>query len=445
MKRIMTIPVFSSNSVPRFIWDAVIIAAIVYSAITIPISLLFIDVTFNELFTFDFIVVTLFIIDIFIHFNSSYYDSYHEIFDRKKIAKNYLKTWFIIDFLSVFPFEYIYLYLFSDNGIDPATLKQFRMLRVLRLLRLSQVLRFTYTFIKHDFIDPGYVRLFSFGLIAFLVSHFVSCFWIYLEGIDTSNAPINQYVDAIYWTVTTLTTVGYGDITASTIEQKLYTIFVMLLGVAFYAYVIGNIATILSNINFAKATFINKVDSISAFLKYNQVPKSLQNKIKAYYQYVWSNKLVLNESDLLSDLPESYQRELTLFLNKTLIQKVPIFKTASKELIHELFNKLKLVMYGPNDNVFTKGQLSKGMYFINNGSITIHDPDNQEREIVTFTDGNFFGEMSLVLEASHNYNARVNTFSELHRLSRDDFQKVIKKHPDFAKQVELIIKERKKK
>ena len=443
MKRSMKLAVFSSNSVPRFIWDTVVIAAIVYSAITIPLSLLFIDQRFDDLLTFDIIVVILFLIDIFIHFNSSYFESYHEIFDRKKIVKNYLKTWFIIDFLSVFPFEYVYLLFYSENGVDPETLKQFRMIRVLRLLRLSQLFRFTYTFIKHDVIDPGFLRLFSFGIIAVLVSHFVSCIWISLEGINTNNDPMTQYIDAIYWTVTTLTTVGYGDITPMTTDQKLYTIFVMLLGVAFYAYVIGNIATILSNINYAKAKFINKVDSISAFLKYNQVPKALQNKIKSYYQYVWSNKLILNETDIFSDLPESYQHELTLFLNKTLIRKVPIFKNANKDLIQEIFLKLKARIYTPGDNVFLKGHLSKAMYFINNGSITIHSPDTKE-EVVTLKDGEFFGEMALVLKGSHNYNARVNTFTELHVLSREDFQEVVKKHPLFASQVESIIEQRKK-
>jgi hypothetical protein len=49
-----------------------------------------------------------FFIDIIVNFNSAYIDeSYEVIDDRKKIAKSYLVSWFLIDFLSIVPFELV--------------------------------------------------------------------------------------------------------------------------------------------------------------------------------------------------------------------------------------------------------------------------------------------------------------------------------------------------
>jgi len=49
-----------------------------------------------------------FFIDIVVNFNSAYIDeSYEVIDDRKKIAHSYLVSWFLIDFLSIVPFELI--------------------------------------------------------------------------------------------------------------------------------------------------------------------------------------------------------------------------------------------------------------------------------------------------------------------------------------------------
>jgi hyperpolarization activated cyclic nucleotide-gated potassium channel 2 len=60
------------------------------------------------------------------------------------------------------------------------------------------------------------------------------------------------YLKGCYWGIATLTTVGFGDIQGGTASEKLICIVWMMLGVAFYSFTVGSIASILSSMDFKK-------------------------------------------------------------------------------------------------------------------------------------------------------------------------------------------------
>ena len=81
----------------------------------------------------------MFLIDIIVIFNSSYYDEdYTIITDRKLIAKQYLKGWFTIDFFAIFPFD-----LFFQNNSSEYTdfIRVARIGRMYKLVKLARLLR----------------------------------------------------------------------------------------------------------------------------------------------------------------------------------------------------------------------------------------------------------------------------------------------------------------
>ena len=92
----------------------------------------------------------------------------------------------------------------------------------MRLLRLSHVGRFIQRLFNVDFFDPGYIKLLNFVLGMCIVSHIVACGWIMLGSFDLSDT-VSTYTEALYWSITTLSTVGYGDRVPVTHNQMYYT------------------------------------------------------------------------------------------------------------------------------------------------------------------------------------------------------------------------------
>lgn len=84
------------------------------------------------------LIDSIFIIDLLVNFNTTFEEDLEVIYDRKKIARNYLKSRFLIDFISAIPVDVIISF-FGKK--DAKELKAFSLLKLVRMLRLSRIIR----------------------------------------------------------------------------------------------------------------------------------------------------------------------------------------------------------------------------------------------------------------------------------------------------------------
>ena len=104
--------------------------------------------------------------------------------------------------------------------------------------------RVTKFFMEKLKINANVERLFFFVLTFLLMNHLCACFWYFMAKIEDfspdswvvrlgymDNSNLELYIISFYWTLTTVTTVGYGDITAGTTIERIYNLFIMSFGV----------------------------------------------------------------------------------------------------------------------------------------------------------------------------------------------------------------------
>jgi voltage-gated potassium channel len=417
-------------------WDLFVLIITIFAAIIVPLTVVF-SQFFVRLSVFaSFLIYATFITDIILRFYTAFSRQGKIISDKKLVAQQYLTHWFSIDLIAALP---IGLILSISSLPNDSIVQLLRILVLLKLFRIGNTLQR----IGGTNINPAILRLFLLVFWILVAAHIIACGWILLSGIERGMTPVTRYIRAFYWTITTLTTIGYGDITPTTNIQTLYVIFIEILGAGMYGLVIGNIANLIANIDIAKTQFKEKLDKVNTFLKYRNIPQDMQKKINNYYNYLWDSRRGYDESSVLDDLPVSLKESVAIYLNKEIIEKVPIFEGASDELIKDIIMNMTPVVFTPGDDIVRAGEVGFDMYFISKGSVDVLSADGQTK-YATLSDGQFFGEIALLLSTPRTATIRAREYCDLYRLDKETFDRILTRYPGFKETIEDLAEKRKK-
>ena len=303
-----------------------------------------------------------------------------------------------------------------------------KLLALLYLVRLASLLS------RIDALPPSAARLLLLAVVMPLCVWWAATGWLVLGGDSGTIDPRMRLVRAIYWAIATLATVGYGDIVAHTIPQMLYACCIMVSGVAFFGYILSNIATLMLRLDAAKQHQEEMRDRVEYFMHYHTVPPALRQRVRAYFKYLWSSRHGYDDVEVFESLPRNLRADLALHLHRDLLAKVPVLKDASPEVIRDLVITLRPMVCVPGDIVCRKGAPGDEMYFIVHGEIEVVDENNSV--LARLHDGDFFGEMALLTDNPRNATARTATFCDLYVLDRKSFKQVAVRHPVFHSSID---------
>lgn len=328
------IPVLLPESNLLLFWNLIVLLLMIYTATIMPYRISFVENDSDGWKTIENVIDFLFIFDIMVTFNSSFYRSGTNILVRSRyeIAVNYIKSWFFIDLLASIP-QNLILPSSQNKSTSLVRLtrlpKLYRMIRVIRFLKLAKTMKNTeYVQKLQDFfnVNFGLYRLLTFFVTAVMIAHISACIWYSLPKIydETDFWVINLglqdeeefrlYLFSLYWAFATMFTLGFGDIHAFNSMEHILSIIWMLFGVGFYSFTIGTVSSILTSVETREKMLNNKLQILNTFAKETRLSKSIKEKIKKLLCYN-SNKNFfswIERQDLFKDLPSNLKNEVSV-------------------------------------------------------------------------------------------------------------------------------------
>ena len=314
-------------------------------------------------------------------------------------------------------------------------------LGMIQLVKMVRVAQYQSYWNRQTVRFSDYQRLGFFLFWIAIVTHWLACGWLGLHHFEGINDAVTLYVRSLYWSVVTLTTVGYGDIVPTNNIETLYSMMVMVFGVGVYGYVIGNVAHILAARDPAKAAFQNNMEQLKAFVRYRDLPAGLQNKIRDYYAYLWQKRMGHSESEFLEGLPKSLREEVERHLKRKILDKIPLFKGADDAFLDAIAFRLKPVLATPGDYIIREGEEGNEMYIVIKGKLQGHTeahPDNT----FTLREGTFFGEIALIQKEPRTATIVAASYCDLYMLERETFNFVLEQYPAIAERIRKTAEER---
>jgi hypothetical protein len=437
--RVPSMPRFMlrQTSLPRLLWDLGVIVLLGYIAITVPYVMGFegkggdLPGNMEEM---DVFIDIFFTIDIFMNFRTGFNSGDGcEVLEWKAVAKNYMETWFLVDFLSTVPWENIFSGMAGSGGNTQAIklLKGSKIAKAMRLLKIGKMMKLLNNSEAGQVIEETlysssanaritFVVIFLFGL---LLCHWLACLmaisgpgfvdnYSHLEA-DAGNG--SRYLVALYWAMTTMSTVGYGDITPHTDTERLYCIIAMVIGCGYWGFVLGSMTSIISNKDLNTRAYWARMDDVKAWVDHHKFPTNVRRRIRRYFHNYLSQKSAPDEGAIMNDMSPGLRDEVSKHLVNPEIRACRLLAGLPNGALARLINVVQSVTFGPGEVLAREGEVGMSMFIITSGtaSYTCSKPGTLlglgPKELVQ---GDSFGE-EIVMGFEELYNYQVTATTEI--------------------------------
>ncbi|KAM4618196.1 uncharacterized protein ACJ7VT_007595 [Polymixia lowei] len=353
------------------------------------------------------------------------------VFDKKEMRKNYMKTSrFKLDVASLVPLELFYF----KTGINP-------LLRFPRLLKINSFFEFNERL--EAILTKAYVyRVIRTTTYLLYCLHCNACLFYWgsaYEGLGSTkwvyDGKGNSYIRCYYFAVKTLITIG-GLPDPTTLFEIVFQLINYFVGVFAFSIMIGQMRDVVGAATAGQTYYRACMDNTIKYMASYRIPKDVQNRVKTWYNYTWQSQGMLDEQELLTQLPDKMRLDIAIDVNYSIVSKVPLFQGCDRQMIFDMLKSLRSVVYLPGDYVCKKGEVGREMYIIKAGEVQVVGGPDGKTVFVTLRAGSVFGEISLLAVGGGNRrtaNVIAHGFANLFILDKKDLNEILVHYPESQK------------
>ena len=380
----------------NWIWNSIHGLFVLLTVLVLPVRLAFFDYEETKWLYVDIAVDVVFFVDILKNLNTGYLEAEDTVItSRWKIARQYAKTWMLLDVISCFPlYQTIGRMNSIDNEAEPTSndfLRLFRFPRFYRLFQISRIFKFFHQLRESILSDQLHSKLslstraskvLIYILSLMLVIHLMACCWFLVaraEGFPADSwvwrlgirdmTPGDQYILSLYWTVVTLSTVGYGDVVPKTRIERIIASCWMLFTILFVSFTVGSMSASLGVLNSKVNVLATKLAAIDEFGSQAGISKDLIRKLKAAVKYssLYQASTQRLKRSIFSELPKTLKYEIAMEMHRGAAKAISFFAEKDRAFIVAIVPFLKHAFCSERDWVYKEKDYADEVYFIVNG------------------------------------------------------------------------------
>lgn len=375
------------DSTFRTFWDLLVMFLLLYVMLSLPFTMGFEQLP--ALVYTDYLSDVLFIIDIVINFRTTYIGPEEIVVTSgAKIALQYMKGWFLLDLASSVPWDLL------TAGLVPS-MQVARLLKIGKIAKLLRVGKLFKTLAASELAErlEDYVPRKAYQTVSkilillsltVLLCHWLACLLAISDSAAIDNylggpqAVERRYLAALYWSMTTLTTVGYGDLTPTMDSDagRVFAMIAMLVGGAFYGFILGNITSVVTSTDIDSRAFNERLEMLEAWLDHHDgIPQVLRRRIRRNFKANWFTRTTAEDSSIICNLSRGLRADAAYFIIHEQVRCHPMFCELQSSALATLVDVLKPSCSESTETIVNLGDQGTAMYIIVSGSAQAIDGD----------------------------------------------------------------------